>query len=276
MISVDRAVTALREANPVPSVEAFHEFTLDAAHFLDATRERSERMETLERQQTSKQWKWRIPALAAAAFVVVLGVGIVLALALARSEPEPAAPLEIATGYIEARNTGDTDAIEALVADSARIEGDLAATTSDLANVSAFNRAIGETITIDTCTEAPIEGTTSVEVSCTYNVQNDWTRALGIEVIQVMPFDTGNEFIFEVTDGKITRLESSISSDYFTRVLNPFVAWLEATHPDAIAEMWLAGPSAPWPANRPLMTPEAIALWEHYSQEYVEYVQATG
>jgi hypothetical protein len=88
MTNIDTAVVALREANPVPDVEGFHEFTLDAARFLEATRERNERMDTLEKEQTTPvRQRWGLPAVAVAAFVIVLGVGIAMAVLLAVPSP---------------------------------------------------------------------------------------------------------------------------------------------------------------------------------------------
>ncbi len=75
----DAAFTTLSDANPIPDAASFVETGLVSAAFLSATKERSERMETLERTEQTptpakKASHWQ-PLVAVAAFVIVLIIG---------------------------------------------------------------------------------------------------------------------------------------------------------------------------------------------------------
>jgi hypothetical protein len=59
-------------------------------------------------------------------------------------------------------------------------------------------------------------------------------------------------------------------------VLSPFIDWLEGAHPDDVDLMFVVGPRAPWPGSRPLLNADALALWERYSKEFVDFINASG
>ena len=93
-------------------------------------------------------------------------------------------------------------------------------------------------------------------VRCTYFISNDLTEALGVG-----PYSGG---LFEVTseDGRITvvvNVEENRDT-MFEEAGQPFVTWVEERDPEAFQIMDGA------------LTPEALALWEEYVDEFVATV----
>ncbi len=273
MISVDTALTALQEANPVPDAKGIHEFALDAAYYLAETRERSERMETLERQQTKQERRgWgSTPVLVAAAIIIVLWVGIALAFILDRGEPEPAAPIEIATSFIEARRSGDGAAMEALVSPTATID-DLAFYPSEYPRVAAFEEVLGWEITPGACEASAVETARGpgTRVACSYAVSTDVTKAMGRGPA------TFNSFVLEIVDGEIVSLRNTLDSAYFLLEWGPMVEWVKQHHPDQVERVINTSIVNPLFPTVPLMNDEALALWAQYAQEYVDELTASG
>ena len=272
----------------------------------DVTFAEIERRISMQTQQTNPPvippsgWRHRGWLIAAAAFAAVIIIGAVIGLiATGRDEVEPVAPpttqaaptttaapptteapapLEIAAAFVEALNNYDGAAMEALLSPGATIDGGLAAIPSDFPRVADYERALGTTFSLGECRQVDRAGASiTVGVSCEYTFENDWSRALGIDLPQRLPEETpGNLYTFQIADGEITRLEARVTQAFFTRVLLPFVEWLEQAHPDDVDLMFVVGPRAPWPGNRPLMNPDALALWERYSKEFVDFVTASG
>jgi hypothetical protein len=132
----DTAFTALRDANPVSDAASFAETEITAAAFLSATKERSERMETLERTDQTppegeKSRRWQ-PLVAVAAFAVVIVVGLAI-LTVGRNTPDvapaspapaetavPAPPFDspqaAAEAYLAAVEAGDYGAYQEILA----------------------------------------------------------------------------------------------------------------------------------------------------------------
>ena len=264
MSRADQAFARLVAANPWPE-------TLELPDGLDVLAPRIEEetmaVHELERKQEEKR-RWGVPAIAVAAFILVLGAGIALALLVDQSEPQPAAPLEIAADFFEARTNWDGEAVEALVDPRADLDGEFFTSPTGYPRLAAFDAATGTVYRVGDCTEAAIAGSTvRVRVSCTYSFENDWSRALGVEIPEM-----GNVFTFEIIEGKIHYVEARVSQGFLDGVWNSFLTWLEEAHPDDLGTMFIGTPRAAWPGNRPSLTPESLALWEMYTDEFVEYV----
>lgn len=77
------------------------------------------------------------------------------------------------------------------------------------------------------------------------------------------PFNT--EFELEVTnDNRIARLSRTIDSTEFTeKAWTPFLDWLAETHPEDFSGMMNDD-------GTPITTPDAIQLWDAYSDEFGE------
>ena len=92
---------------------------------------------------------------------------------------------------------------------------------------------------------------------------------LGSNELGFGPF-AGSEFAVTVDNasGLITDVFNQWNGDQFMRqVGDAFTEWLTTTHPESTAAM-SAG-------DTPALTPESLALWEQYRQEYVQHVLGT-
>ena len=93
-------------------------------------------------------------------------------------------------------------------------------------------------------------------------------QLLGSGELGLGPFD-GSYFTVTVDNesGLISKVDSTwLTRDFARNVSDRFTEWLTATHPDAEAQITVDG--------QPAVTPEALALWAQYRQEYVQYVLA--
>jgi hypothetical protein len=265
MIDVDAAVRAMRDADPVPDPESFRRFVVDAAVFLDATRERNMEIQTeLEAVETPKasvpMWRKALPALVAAAVVILIGAAILL---LARdTEPDVAdTPQGMAVLFIE----GDADTAVGMLAPDAVVEHGIATTVEEYAAVREWQVVTGTFATVTGCSETPIAS--NVEVSCTYIHGNAWSEALGVG-----PFD-GSQWVFVIADGQIQELNNTFdASEYSPQSNQVFRSWLGVNHPGVSVSMIDLAT-----ANQvPILTPESIALWEQYTEEFVASVAESG
>ncbi len=93
-----------------------------------------------------------------------------------------------------------------------------------------------------------------VVVRCTLTHQNAWMRALGVDP------RPGGSYQFVITDGKIEEVSSEFIEfpewDTFTR-------WVRTNHNTDLFVLLADGCCVP------NVTPEAIVLWELYTNEFV-------
>ena len=73
---------------------------------------------------------------------------------------------------------------------------------------------------------------------------------------------------FIVADGQIQDLANAFSLGGFTPVWDEFVGWLGESHRDDVAAMVDRGAFS-GPLDPPRLTPDAIDLWERYTEEFV-------
>lgn len=210
------------------------------------------------------------PRLALAAFLggglAVIATAIVLLLVSNAAEDVAAAPVDLATEFVEARSQGDATGMQSLLAPDAVFRGDLVDSGEALPALADFERATGWTYDLGRCTETTTEQ--SFVVSCAYSWENDWSRALGVG-----PFSAGNQFRFVFEDGRISEVANTFNLRGLSQAWDPFVAWLEQAHPEDVAlmidETFALGPI-------PYLTAESIALWETYSDEFVAVESGNG
>lgn len=205
-------------------------------------------------------WRKAMPALVAAAVVILVGAAVLL---LARnSEPDVAnTPQGIAELFIE----GDADtAVELLTTDAVVDHGSVASAEEYVA-FRDWQVVIGSFETVTGCSETPIGST--VEVSCTYIHGNAWSEALGVG-----PFD-GSEWVFVIADGQIEEMRQTFDiSEFAPQAYQVFTRWLGEKYPgDRSIMIRRIG-------NReaPILTPQSIALWEQYTNEFVASVAESG
>ena len=108
--------------------------------------------------------------------------------------------------------------------------------------------------TLGACFLATIDGTVAV---CRYSHQNDWMEA---------PRPAGT-YEFTVEDGRIVHLKSNFID--FPE-WDEFSSWMTLNHLDDKSTLFLQGNSVP------ATTPEALALWEQFTNEYVAERAAGG
>lgn len=215
--------------------------------------------------------RWRIPA-AVVAVVAVIGVaGIALAnndngpavdevpSPPPASSPEEQEAIGLAQRFVEARDAYDGEAVRALVTDDAVIDDFAVSNADDYLSVAEIERATGWRYMQPECT-GNLPGPLN-QVSCTYTMQNAWSQALGVG-----PF-TGSNFRFVIADGQIEQvLHIFRFSTFDPQVYTVFQDWLIATHPNDVGVMYDSDS-----ANFNL-TPEAIALFEQHTTEFVSSV----
>lgn len=187
-------------------------------------------------------------------FVVVVAVGLGVAL---NSMQDPAASVVgLAEAYQLAITNYDPDAAVALMDPDAENATGYGLPVEELPGQIRWYEVTGWTETVTGC-EQLVAGPPA-EVRCTYTFENDWTRALGVG-----PYDGHTDFVIE--NGKITDVVAtwSAGTTFSGDAWQPFIAWVGVAHyPDhqAITTNNF---------SRPVWTPEALELWDRYTNEFV-------
>ncbi|HEX9645137.1 MAG TPA: hypothetical protein VGC11_14195 [Acidimicrobiia bacterium] len=300
-------VGRIESANPVPSQSPFPAGALSSDGLLARIDERSLAMASTQTRvrptDAGKQpGRGRGPLIAAAvavALILIIGLPTLNVLTGDENpgtvEPQPSttvpstvtdapqgAPLDIVNGFIAARNQHSADAMASFLATNATITGDLTRTVAGYGPVVEWERITGWHFTLGTC-ETPISPAGLIRLQCPFTWENDWSRALGLG--PVASVRTAFTFTFTVPDGQIERLEVvldvgemqfEVPGENYLVVNDPFVDWLESTHADDMWAIFDASQCFPGGACTPLMTPDALDLWERYSDEFVEFVGDQG
>ena len=165
-----------------------------------------------------------------------------------------------ATDFLRSFAAFDAEGAGAYLADGASTEGIIGEDVQDYAQAIALYQAWGYEQQLGSCFQAGATAT-ALEVRCPFAYQ-----LLGSGELGLGPFD-GSHFTVTVDNqsGLITKVDSTwLTGDFARNVTDPFTEWLTATHPDAEAQITVAG--------QPVLTPESLALWEQYRTEYVQYV----
>ena len=104
----------------------------------------------------------------------------------------------------------------------------------------------------------------SDQVKCTYTMQNAWSEAIGVG-----PF-TGSSFRFEIADGRIQKVTHHFDfSEFDPYVFAVFEEWLTDAYPDDVDVMFSS-------SGNFSLTPEAIALFEQHTTEFVSSLNNSG
>ena len=208
-------------------------------------------MTEIQTIETEKKGRPR-PRLAPA--VLIVGVALVaIAAYLGRqvSVADPDTPAEaVALAYLDALASNDAEALHELVAPASDVDW------NDQSGLIDWRNASGVVITRLDCIERST-GPDGTLVDCPWIYGSDWHRALGFE-------PSSMQQVFLVKDGKIQE-ETSSSSDEneVARVWNEFRTWVAGNHGADLATMY---DDVDGGAH---LTPESIALWEQYTDEFV-------
>lgn len=167
----------------------------------------------------------------------------------------------VAAGFLDAFGAFDAETAMSYVADDADITG-MTEGANDLEGLSlmlAWLRGQDYQQAITTCDASTTGPDTTV--ICGYEFHGIRSQELGRG-----PF-SGGTFTVVVRDGKIVQAERYWDiSEFSPQMWEPFAAWVESTHPEDFAVMFVDSG-----ANFRL-TEESIRLWTKNSKAYVEAV----
>jgi len=189
---------------------------------------------------------------AALAVIMAVGIGFVLVNDSNTAAGPALSPVEIGESYINAIDEWDSDAALALLAPGAVMANGLPESPSDIPAVFDFYRANDWRWTATECQQTNV-GEPAV-VNCTYTNQNAWARALDLELVP------GGAYEFVITNGEIGEVRHNHKDQPEWGI---FTLWMMNNHNDDYLVM------VPDRCCRPSVTPEAIVLWEKYTNEFV-------
>ena len=198
-----------------------------------------------------------IGAAVAAAVIVIGGLIWVLQGDDAPVTQQPATPTEIATAYVEAAASFDTDQYVSYLAEDAELPW-----PGDLEGMRLYDRlreAQGFKFMLEPCEEVSSSavGTT---VRCPYDY-----HAFRSDEIGLGPF-RGSYFGFLIRDGKILRDIGLPALDEFgAQMWVPFAIWVAESHPDDVTIMWMDSSQ-----TLERISEESIQLWEQHIRSYAQ------
>lgn len=252
---VDTAYARLVDANPVPDVDMLRTRVEADALLLDVTEGRHVMQSEMKPiQERDRSWPAnRLPAIAAGV-AVVIAIAVVVLISRPSEVATTLGPIAAGEAYIAALDAHDADALRALLAPDVVFENGLADSVEDVAGIMSFYAAADWRYTSDGCAQSTIDGTM---VSCEYSHQNAW-------MAQPRPFGS-LEFVVE--NGRIARLTTNVIN--FPE-WDTFSTWVRANHAADFNTIFLQS------GTQPAFTPDAIVLWEQFTEEYVAEQAAGG
>jgi hypothetical protein len=171
------------------------------------------------------------------------------------AETPPGDAVDVAADFIKARDAWDSAKATTLLAPDAVLD-DWVDTVEDYPDTMAYFRATDSRFTLGECRQTNTGQ--PAEVSCTYTYENAWTNALGVG-----PY-SGSSFEFVIADGLIQDLANNFDSSGFSDdVWDVFNSWIRLNHNPDLLVMYPDG------CCTPSHTPEAVVLWERYTNEFV-------
>ena len=253
-MTLDQIDLMVRQANPVPDLTVLE--PADASvPALD--QQRRTEMQTHNRVEVDhEQEKPRRSFLVGIAAVVVVVVGV-LVWVRPIDAPVAAAPVEVATAFVEAYESFDIDrAFSYLAADPVGL-----GTLAEERLHARFAEAIGtKNIPTGPCEEVSTSPDGTL-VRCPFEY-----HMLRSDEIGRGPYGP-NAYDVTVLDGKIVTFEqtgSSLTDGFSPQMWMPFADWIAIAHPDDVAIMYEDASQTGWN-----ITEESIPLWEQRSIEYV-------
>jgi hypothetical protein len=260
------------KANPVPSLallDPIGSMDLDPLEDRSGRRSGMTELKTIQEQKAGpRRPRWLVPALVAL-LVLVIAIPVYLSRqAPVADEPTPAEGLAIT--YLEALAANDVDTLHEVVAPTATDVD-----WNDQSGILAWQDAVGIVITRLGCTEVGQYGADGAVVHCPWVYDSKWHQALGLEPTSMLQ-------VFFIRDGKIQEEnETNSKAADVERVWVSFRSWVEENHPDDVATMYNTEGEDPEDTQtryntggrvNSTTTPESIALWEQYTDEFVAEV----
>ncbi len=211
-------------------------------------------------------------AVAAAAFGVVAVVAVALGVIFATQDrdapPVDEGPEQVATTFVQGLEQLDASSIDGLVSPVATTMylnkfGYTVEKPGTIEGLWAWGALYGQSYSFDGCRESDDQGGppqadgSGPYFTCDYQLENDWTRALGQAPMS-------GRFRLKVTDGQVVWLVEDFPFDEFEAAWGGVIDWVQANHPDDFTTMFLEPPGSA------KLTPESLALWEVYTPQIVE------
>jgi hypothetical protein len=249
----DQIAALYAKANPVPTLDLLDHFEgVDLGH-LRRQSERRSGMADIQTRRYSNQGRGRRPRLAP--ILVALGaVVIAVPMFLTGVALIDSSPAAIGNSYMAALASHDWEAARPLF-DPTLEEGEAERMTNSA--MWAHASAVGWVNLSQDCEEIS-EGPGGTLVECPFLAQTDWGRALQLEEAKGQ--------VSLLIDEHIQRLnEEIIEEGGLGEGWDRFRAWVEEHHPEDVETMYDFGGSA-------VVNPEALALWERYTDEFVAQV----
>lgn len=307
MNTEDRAMAVLARANPMPDTEDL-ELKTDAVTYLATLEQRSSEVTQLKPRPVEEDKKTRTTLIAvAAAAVVVLGAVVIL---LTRSNEEPPVAtdpppttisvpttvsdtvaeldpqleeaLAVAGAFTQARADHDIQGMEDNAIEG-HINGFVAGSLELMPDEFAWQEAVGWTMQVDGC-ELTIPDVADTRIRCDVTHSDAISEALGVGPylgsyhmkVQYAGEEKLGVPIEETTVTESLQIDFP-ASEFTSQTWRPFVTWLEANHPDDVAQMLGAevGPNEvalmlSVGERRPNLSQESIDLWRQHVNEFVE------
>lgn len=249
--SVNAAFEQLRRANPEPDLLLLQK-QLRSSPTLDLEPIRRFKVDTQTikpRPQMRKPRKW-LPAIAAASMVVLT------ALLIFRVDPfRPQSDLEVANGYMDARNQWDASTARALLAPDAILNDSPIIGIDELELGFEALRVYGFQFKPYMCEEF------GQLTRCTYSMTTELQRITGAAPVE-------GSFEFEIDGGRITALFHTFNYTDFGPNFDAFLVWLDNAHPGSFGQLFREEGAL----ATPLLTREAVDLAATYLAEYDQFV----
>ncbi len=172
------------------------------------------------------------------------------------AEPEP--PDTPIQAFLDARARGDSEAIVDLLAPDAIIDDLWAHAPSDYAAMSAAVDATDWVWDPRSCRPVDRE-LPAIRFVCYVRPMSIWTESAA-----ALP--TSVRLEIDLLDGRITAVRSSLTAEKFDTALAPWYEWLRTEYPGDLEAIFDDTTSGLVPRD----TPEALALLESRSREWVE------
>ena len=172
-------------------------------------------------------------------------------------------PLQIARSFIEARDGYNATAAEALFVPDAIIHDDYMESASEYHAHFAWHESADWEWRTDECSAT--EAGPPVEVTCSYVMENAWTKALDVDPI------TGGTFRFVISNGLIQEILHTLNIQDFSLTWETFQMWIRTNHPEDYQVMYIDLPGGREAAS---WKPDSVALFDKYTDEFVSTIGA--
>lgn len=256
MRNVDVAFEALKRANPEPDPAG-----------LSRELERPERIVVLDQVRpalpavTGRKHppRWR-PALAASLALAILTALLFVPWIDGRNVVDSLwpSPVDVAVGYMEARNNFDASAAEALIADDAQLVDQPQMERSELELAFESLRIYGMQFEPFECEHRG----GSTLVTCAYQMDTRLSHIVGHPPV-------AGRIQFLVEDELITYLVHDFNySDYAPDVFEPYIDWLDQEHPGVREQLFIEADGV----KTPILTPHSLDLADRYLDEYDRFL----